>query len=138
MLGVLVTFLVAGATPSPARATNLRRRVFELIQRTRINHSLPLLHMDRDLSAYCRRHSEDMMQQDRLYHTTDLAGKVRRYNAKYWGENVGYAGTPRRLRYLWMHSADHRANLLNRHFHSIGVGVARGRGWLWATTIFYG
>lgn len=138
MLGVLVTFLVTGLTPSPAEATNLRRRVFELIQRTRLNHGLPALRMDRDLSRYCRRHTLAMVQQNRLFHSADLAGKVRRYNARYWGENVGYAATPRRLRYMWMHSASHRANVMNRHFRSIGIGVVRGRGWLWATTIFYG
>lgn len=138
MLGVLVAFLVAGLNPSPAQATNLRRRLYELIERTRVQHGLPALHMDRNLSKYCRRHSLAMLQQNRLYHTNDLVGKVRRYNANWWGENVGYAATPRRLRYLWMHSADHRANLLNRHFHNIGIGVVQGRGWIWATTIFYG
>jgi uncharacterized protein YkwD len=138
VLGVLVAFLVTGLTPSPAEATNLRRRLFELIRQTRANHDLPRLHMDRDLSRYCRRHSLDMAQQNRLYHSNDLAGKVRRYNADAWGENVGYAGTLRRLRSLWMHSSSHRANLLSRRFHFIGIGVARARGWYWATTIFYG
>lgn len=138
MLGVLITFLVTGLTPSPAEATTLRRRLFKVINQTRVNHGLRILRMDRDLSKYCRRHSQDMAQQDRLYHTTDLVAKVRRYNAKWWGENVGYAGTLRRLRYLWMHSPGHRANLMNRNYRSMGVGVVHARGRLWATTIFYG
>lgn len=138
MLGVLVTFLVTGLTPSPAHAKNLRRRLYELIKQTRLNHDLPVLRLDRNLSKYCRRHTLDMAQQNRLFHSTDLAGKVSRYNADWWGENVGYAGTLRRLRYLWMHSPGHRANLLNRHYRYIGIGVVRARGWFWSTTIFYG
>jgi uncharacterized protein YkwD len=138
VLGVLVTFLVAGLTPSPAQAKNLRRRLYQLIEQTRMNHGVHGLRLDRDLSKYCRRHTLDMAQQDRLFHTTNLAGRVGRYDAKWWGENVGYAGTLRRLRYLWMHSPDHRANLLDRHYRFVGVGVVRARGWLWATTTFYG
>ncbi|MBA3691285.1 MAG: hypothetical protein H0W82_07725 [Actinobacteria bacterium] len=138
MIGVLVTLLVTGLSPSPAQSTNLRRKVYRLIERTRERHGLPALHLDRDLSRYCRRHTRQMVSQNRLFHSTDLVGKVRRYNANWWGENVGYAQTAKRLRYLWMHSPGHRANILNRHFHHIGVGVVRGRGWVWSTTIFYG
>lgn len=138
MLGVLASFLVASLTSSPAHASGLRRRLFRMIDHTRVKHGLPVLHLDRQLSRYCRRHTLDMARQNRLYHSADLARKVSRPNANWWGENVGYAKTARRLRYLWMRSADHRANILNRHFRSIGVGVVRARGWVWATTIFYG
>jgi uncharacterized protein YkwD len=138
VLGALVTVLVAGLIPSPAQAKHLRRRLYHLIEHTRKNHDVHILRLDRDLSKYCRRHSLDMVQQNRLYHSTNLASRVGRYDARYWGENVGYAGTLRRLVRLWMHSPDHRANLLDRHFRFVGVGVVRARGWLWATTTFYG
>lgn len=138
MLGVLVTFLVTGLTPSPAQSSNMRRRLYGLIRQTRINHDLPVLHMDRYLSKYCRRHTKDMVQQNRLFHSTDLAGRVSRYNANWWGENVGYAGTLRRLLRAWIRSPDHRANLLDRHFHYIGIGVVHARGYFWSTNIFYG
>jgi len=45
------------------------------------------------------------------------------------GENiaVGYE-TPRALVSGWMHSPGHRANILNRHFHRIGVSGWRDTG----------
>jgi uncharacterized protein YkwD len=138
VLGVLVTFLVTGLSPSPAESKGLRRRLYHLIEHTRKNHGVHGLRLDRDLSKYCRRHTVDMVQQNRLYHSTNLAGRVGRYNAKYWGENVGYAGTLRRLVRLWLRSPDHRANLLDRHFRFVGIGIVRARGWVWSTTTFYG
>jgi uncharacterized protein YkwD len=46
------------------------------------------------------------------------------------GENIGWASgslaTPRAMVRAWMHSAPHRANILDGRFHLIGVGVAVG------------
>lgn len=46
------------------------------------------------------------------------------------GENIawgtGALGTPRLIVRAWMHSPGHRANILNRRFTRIGVGVAPG------------
>jgi hypothetical protein len=41
-----------------------------------------------------------------------------------WGER--YQGTPRSTVTTWMHSPDHRANILTAAFARIGIGVARG------------
>jgi uncharacterized protein YkwD len=56
------------------------------------------------------------------------------------GENIasGYE-TPRALVSAWMHSAGHRANILNRHFHRIGVAGWRStNGTTYATQDFVG
>ncbi len=34
--------------------------------------------------------------------------------------------TPRAIVRGWMHSAGHRANILNRHFRDVGIGIAAG------------
>ena len=78
----------------------------------------------------CRRHS--------IYHTGDLYSLVRRYNPRTWGENVGMAGTLRRMERMFMASAPHRANILNSAFKRIGVGVQRANGYAWVTLDFYG
>jgi uncharacterized protein YkwD len=45
------------------------------------------------------------------------------------GENIAYGyETPRALVSAWMHSPGHRANILNRHFHRIGVSGWRSAG----------
>ena len=41
-----------------------------------------------------------------------------------WG--TGPLATPRATVRAWMHSADHRANLLDRSFADVGIGVAAG------------
>jgi len=63
---------------------------------------------------------------------------VRPYGATSWGENVCMAGTIRRTKVLWMHSPEHRYNMLHASYHRAGVGVVKARGWLWVTVIFYG
>jgi len=56
------------------------------------------------------------------------------------GENIAYGyQTPRALVSAWMHSAGHRANILNRHFHRIGVSGWRAtNGVTYATQDFVG
>ena len=41
-----------------------------------------------------------------------------------WG--TGVLATPRATVRAWMQSPDHRANLLDRHFADVGIGVAAG------------
>jgi uncharacterized protein YkwD len=41
-----------------------------------------------------------------------------------WG--TGALATPRAMVRAWMQSAEHRANLLDRHFADVGIGVAAG------------
>jgi uncharacterized protein YkwD len=56
------------------------------------------------------------------------------------GENIAYGyETPRALVSAWMHSEGHRANILNKHFHRIGVaGVRSASGTTYATQDFVG
>ena len=61
-------------------------------------------------------------------------------NTHYAGENIadGY-DTPRQLVSAWMHSPGHRANILSRHFHRIGVaGWVSAHGVTYATQDFLG
>jgi uncharacterized protein YkwD len=41
-----------------------------------------------------------------------------------WGQR--HLATPRAMVRAWMQSAEHRANLLDRHFADVGIGVAAG------------
>jgi uncharacterized protein YkwD len=61
-------------------------------------------------------------------------------SVQYAGENiaVGYE-TPRALVSGWMHSSGHRANILSRHYHRIGVSGWRAtNGQTYATQDFLG
>jgi uncharacterized protein YkwD len=56
------------------------------------------------------------------------------------GENIAYGyETPRQLVSAWMHSEGHRENILNKHFHRIGVSGWRSTsGTTYATQDFVG
>ena len=56
------------------------------------------------------------------------------------GENIAFGyETPRALVSAWMHSEGHRANILSRHFHRIGVSGWRAtNGTTYATQDFVG
>jgi uncharacterized protein YkwD len=112
--------------------------MFNILNRVREHHGLRPLHLNLDLSGTARHHSRRMASDGTIFHTSNLYAKVRAYGADWWGENVAAAGTLKRTRTLWMHSAEHRANILCRHFDHMGVGVVRAHGFDWVTVIFYG
>jgi uncharacterized protein YkwD len=135
LAAVLVTGTASGALADDGPR---RRTMLQLLNRVRMNHGLPTFRVNLELSHKTWVHSRRMADRNRLFHSANLYDKVRAYSPSTWGENVGYAATLRRLRSLWMHSAGHRANILNPRFRRIGIGVVKARGVMWATTIFYG
>jgi uncharacterized protein YkwD len=137
---VLLVVALLAVSPSTAQAADLtpRQKMLRLLNAVRMNRALPTFRMNADLARYAWEHSKRMARQHRLYHTVDLYSRVRAYSPSTWGENVGYAGTLRRLRTLWMNSDGHRHNIVNRRFRRIGIGVVLAGGRLWVTTIFYG
>jgi uncharacterized protein YkwD len=139
LLVLVVAVLVAGMS-SPVHADDVSRRdkMFHLLNQTRRNHGRPVFRLNRDLSHFAWQHSKRMSERNLCFHTLDLYGAVRTYSPSTWGENVGAAGTLRRVRTLWMGSSGHRANLLNTRFRKVGVGVVRARGSVWVTVILYG
>lgn len=139
LLVLVVAVLIAGM-PSPAGADNVtaRRKMLHLLNQTRGNHGLRAVRLNANVSHDAWRHSRKMAELKRCIHTANLYDVVRRYSPSTWGENVGAAGTLKRIRNLWMGSGGHRANILNPRFRRIGIGVVKARGLLWVTTIFYG
>jgi len=136
--GLLAVSLIAGLD-GPAQATTLRTKMFRIMNRVRDHHGRHDLRLNLDLSGVARHHSRRMAADRILFHSSNLGSKVRQYgNPNWWGENLAAAGTLKRVRKLWMHSAEHRANLLSGHFDHVGVGVVKRGGFVWVTAIFYG
>jgi uncharacterized protein YkwD len=139
VLVVLAAVLVAGTQAAPsADAATLRHRMLEIINRVRARHDLHLLRLNVDLSHVAQHHSRRMANQDRIFHTPHLRARLSRYHWSVCGENVGEAGTLRRLRKLWMKSPEHRFNMLLHTYRHIGLGVVLARHRYWVTAIFYG
>jgi uncharacterized protein YkwD len=70
----------------------------------------------------------------------DLTPMLSCPHTSYAGENIAYGyETPAALVRAWMHSPGHRANILSRHFHRIGVSGWRSTdGTTYATQDFVG
>lgn len=135
--------LVSAGPVNPAGAMNKRAKaarndMFQLVNASRRNHGVHPLKLNWRVSTAALHHSQRMANRRSIYHTTNLYSVVRRYNPHTWGENVGMAGTLRRMERLFMGSAPHRANILNGAFKRIGVGVKRLTGHVWVTLDFYG
>ena len=139
IIALVVTVLVSGtAAETSAEDLHRRDRMLRLLNQVRKQHGLPAFRINRDVSTYAFRHSRRMARGHDIFHTQDLYRVVRSYQPTTWGENVGMARYPKTVRRLWMHSSEHRANILKRAFRRAGVGVMKARGSVWVTVIFYG
>jgi subtilisin family serine protease len=92
--------------------------------------------LDPELSRVAREHTQEMVGQNTLNHTsgTDLARRVT--NWEILGENVGVGGSVTTLHAAFMASTAHRENILLPAFTHFGVGVQRTPEKMWVTVIF--
>jgi uncharacterized protein YkwD len=137
---LLAAVLVSsGIAITPAHAgSGLRGQMAPLINDDRVDRDRTALKLDLELSRYARRHSQDMADAGALFHTEDLAAKLK---GKHWsigGENVGMGPSLPDLEDMFMASTPHRRNILNREFDHFAVGVVESDGNFWVTVIFYG
>jgi uncharacterized protein YkwD len=136
VLALILTMGVAHAGGfKPARA---RSKAIHFVNRYRTHHGLPRVHMNRDIKRLAQQHSRHMASSRTLFHSSDMWTKLRSHHASCWGENIGMGPSVWRVFKGWVHSAEHRANMLNRRYRHTGIGVARARGYLWVTMIYYG
>ncbi len=134
----LTLTIPAQAAHAGGRAHRFQSEMLRLVNQTRNSHGLHIVRVNAHLSREAWNHSIEMGRRYLLFHTSNLWDLVQPYDARTWGENIAYAGTLRRVEQLWMQSYEHRINLLNPAFRSVGIGVVRAKGWLWVTLQLYG
>jgi uncharacterized protein YkwD len=138
-IALLVAVLAGSLIQAPAAsAGSPRAKMLRVLNAIRDRHNLHRLDLNKRLSRYATRHSREMANARRLFHTNNLYSKVSRWNPSAWGENVGYASWVKRIVRLWMRSSSHRANILNGRFRKAGIGVVDAGRWTYATLILYG
>ena len=136
---LLAAVLVSsGIAISPAHGATLRGQMAPLINDDRTDRDRPALKLDLDLSRYAKKHSQDMADAGELFHTSDLAAKLKGKTWSIGGENVGMGPSLPDLEDMFMASTPHRRNILNREFDHVAVGVVESDGIFWVTVIFYG
>jgi uncharacterized protein YkwD len=125
----------ADANPNDISASAAQRATLCLLNAERRAHHLRGLHENSQLDLASTRHAQDMARNNYFAHG-NFVGRIRSAHylagARGWtvGENIAWGSynwaTPRAIMRAWMNSPPHRANILNRSFRDIGIGVARG------------
>ncbi|MEW6058923.1 MAG: CAP domain-containing protein [Actinomycetota bacterium] len=140
ILVLAVAFLAEGLVPRAADAASAqpRDRMLALTNQDRSEHDKIQLALDAQLSRYAKQHSRQMADKGYLFHTTDLAAKLKGRDWSVGGENVGVASTLASLEKAFMRSKNHRKNILRKGFDFAAVGVFKKDGDFWVTVIFYG
>jgi uncharacterized protein YkwD len=131
------------AAPESISAAKAERTVHCLVNKERSKRGLGKLDRQGELDRASREHSDHMVNRGCFAHEcpgepnlfqrlvqagylTNL-GSLLRWG---YGENIawggGELGTPKSIVRAWMNSDGHRANILNRDFDQIGVGLAWG------------
>jgi hypothetical protein len=88
-----------------------------------------------DLTSVARQHSAQMASKQSLYHNPNLTTQVQNWQAV--GENVGEGPTVSDIHDAFMHSPEHKANILDHDFTQVGVGVSVDHnGIVWVTEDF--
>ncbi|MGA9162347.1 MAG: CAP domain-containing protein [Actinomycetota bacterium] len=140
-LAVLVASALfsSGVATAPAHAgTGLRGQMLQLTNDHRADHDRAPLELDLQLSRYAKRHSQDMADGGEIFHSDDLAAKLKGKDWSAGGENVGVGTSLTDLEAAFMASTPHRRNILDGDFDHVAIGVVESDGDLWVTVIFYG
>ena len=126
--------------PTRANLEVVRQAVLCLHNRERASRGLPKLKENPRLRRAAERHSSNMVTASFFDHTSPsgstMVDRIRRTGytsrARAWslGENIawgsGTLATAAQIHRSWMNSPGHRANILQRSFREIGIGVETG------------
>lgn len=121
-------FVTVHAQQQPA--SSVERALFDAANRERAAQGLQALRWDDSLAAAARDHAARMAQRNTLSHQLPgeppLQDRARIAGARYTtiAENVAEGPTAETIHSGWMHSAPHRANLLDPELDAIGIAVA--------------
>jgi uncharacterized protein YkwD len=135
------SLLLSGIATDHARAGETasdRAQMLRLTNRARENNDRDALVLNRTLSRYALRHSSRMAEEGELFHTKDLAAKLKGLHWSAGGENVGVASSLDDLQAAFMGSKPHRENILCEDYDHTAIGVVESDGSFWVTVIFYG
>lgn len=136
------TPITATERPSANAPAGDEKILFDHVNQSRVLAGLPALQWDANLAAAARQHCALLVQHDGLSHQfpdeDGLKERLHRSGAEFSvaAENIAYAATPDELHYEWMHSAPHRANILDKDLNAIGIAELPGRRGLYAVQDF--
>jgi uncharacterized protein YkwD len=116
--------------------------LFNAVNRERNRHGLRSLRWDESLAAAARRHASEMLKHNSVSHQfpgePSLPTRARQAGVRFtWlSENVDQGRGAEIIHDRLMKSPLHRSNILDRDMDTVGVGVARAQGGLFAVEDF--
>jgi uncharacterized protein YkwD len=128
----------AAAGPAAARVhlSAMESQLLGQINQLRAHHGLRMLRLSPGLTAAAEQHSASMAQKGYFAHESANGGSFFKRIASYYpyrgydhwsaGENILYSSPDidsGAALNLWMHSPEHRANLLSHSWREIGLGA---------------
>ena len=130
----------ADVSSNETSGSELRSATLCLLNRERRGRGLRGLRHNRLLALAATRHARDMVERRYFSHDSPggrdfvdrlrLTGYVSSSTPYAVGENLAWGtgglSTPRSIVRSWMKSPGHRANILNRRFREVGIGIALG------------
>jgi uncharacterized protein YkwD len=140
VLSVLVAAAAARTPDSESAAAE--QELFRLTNQDRAQEGLAALQWNEWLAQAARKHAQEMANQRQLSHQFSgeptlrdrLASSGVRFNAS--GENVAFGPSAEEINNDWMHSAGHRANILDSKYNAVGIAIVRSGNEFYAVSDF--
>jgi uncharacterized protein YkwD len=131
LVAALCALLAFPAAAGASDRSSSESSLLKEINRVRVSYGVPALAYDAQLARAALAHTREMTAAGEFTHGA-FATRIRLFHLRgFLGENLAWGngsyGTPRGIVAAWLASPDHRANLLNRGFHRVGLGEVQTR-----------
>lgn len=138
-VAVALTVLLSGVAAAPAASAAISPAASESAFVSKLNaarsaRGIHRLSVRSDLVAVARAQSARMASRSSLYHNPNITRDVR--NWRWVGENVGYGPNAAVIHTAFMNSPAHKANIVDRDYTEVGIGVVVRNGRVWVTEVF--
>ena len=130
ILFLIVAMLSTSACPQES-ASSAERSLSDAVNHERKASGLHPLEWDEALAAAARKHAHEMAKRQAVEHhfpgEPNLPARATKAGARFISisENVVQASSAKAAHSQLMHSASHKANILDRDIDSVGIGVAQ-------------
>ncbi len=128
-----ISFVALGPATISEAASITSETIINLTNQSRIENSLPELTSNGLLAKAAQAKANDMLARQYFAHNTPDGAtpwsfiKAAGYSYTTAGENLAIDFTEAEsVEEAWMNSPGHRANILNKNFQEIGIGIAKG------------
>lgn len=139
---VVLPGLTGGAESPRVKGSVAEQYLYAAANAERAQRGLQPLRWEEPLHHAAQRHADEMARRQSISHQypgeADLANRGRLAGARFTviAENVAEAWSAPEIHDAWMHSPDHRANLLDPRVNAVGISVQRRGNELYAVEDF--